>query len=30
VRRRFSSDLSGRGESWIADYDAGSPGALAG
>ena len=30
VRKRFSSDLSGRGESWIADYDAGSPSALAG
>ncbi len=30
VRRRFSKDLTGRGESWIADYDAGSPGALAG
>jgi salicylate hydroxylase len=30
VRKRFSTDLSGRGESWIADYDAGSPSALAG
>ncbi len=30
VRRRFSKDLTGRGESWIADYDAGSPAALVG
>ena len=30
IRRRFSRDLTGRGESWIADYDAGSPGALVG
>ena len=30
VRKRFSKDITGRGESWIADYDAGSPGALAG
>jgi salicylate hydroxylase len=30
VRKRLSKDLTGRGESWIAEYDAGSPGALAG
>jgi salicylate hydroxylase len=30
VRKRFSKDLTGRGESWIAEYDAGSPAALAG
>jgi salicylate hydroxylase len=30
VRHRFSKDLTGRGESWIAEYDAGSPGALIG
>lgn len=30
IRKRFSTDLTGRGESWIAEYDAGSPGALAG
>lgn len=30
VRKRFSKDLTGRGESWIAEYDAGSPEALAG
>ncbi|HEY2507080.1 MAG TPA: FAD-dependent monooxygenase [Streptosporangiaceae bacterium] len=27
-RRRLGSDLTGRGEGWIAEYDAGSPGAL--
>lgn len=30
IRKRFSTDLTGRGESWIAEYDAGSPGVLAG
>jgi salicylate hydroxylase len=30
LRRRFSRDLTGRGESWIAEYDAGSPAALIG
>ncbi len=30
VRKRFSKDVTGRGEAWIADYDAGSPEALAG
>jgi 2-polyprenyl-6-methoxyphenol hydroxylase-like FAD-dependent oxidoreductase len=30
VRRRFSTDITGRGEAWIADYDAGSPAALVG
>jgi salicylate hydroxylase len=30
VRKRFSSDVTGRGEAWIAEYDAGSPAALAG
>jgi salicylate hydroxylase len=30
VRKRFSKDLTGRGESWIGEYDAGSPGALIG
>jgi len=29
IRRRFRSDIEGRGASWIADYDAGSPDALA-
>lgn len=27
-RKRFSRDMTGRGESWIADYDAGAPSAL--
>jgi salicylate hydroxylase len=30
VRKRLSKDLTGRGEAWIAEYDAGSPGALVG
>ena len=30
VRKRLSKDVTGRGESWIAEYDAGSPGALIG
>lgn len=30
VRRRLGADVTGRGEGWIAEYDAGSPGALAG
>jgi len=30
VRKRFSTDVTGRGEAWIAEYDAGSPAALAG
>jgi salicylate hydroxylase len=30
VRKRFSTDVTGRGEAWIAEYDAGSPEALAG
>jgi salicylate hydroxylase len=30
IRRRFRGDVTGRGEGWIADYDAGSPGALIG
>jgi salicylate hydroxylase len=30
VRKRFSTDVTGRGEAWIAEYDAGSPTALAG
>jgi salicylate hydroxylase len=30
VRKRFSKDITGRGESWIGEYDAGSPGALVG
>ncbi len=30
VRKRFSKDVTGRGESWIGEYDAGSPGALVG
>jgi salicylate hydroxylase len=30
IRRRFRGDVTGRGEGWIAEYDAGSPGALAG
>jgi salicylate hydroxylase len=29
VRKRLGADVTGRGESWIAEYDAGSPGALA-
>jgi salicylate hydroxylase len=29
VRSRFSRDVTGRGEAWIAEYDAGSPEALA-
>jgi salicylate hydroxylase len=29
-RKRFSADVTGRGEAWIAEYDAGSPEALAG
>jgi salicylate hydroxylase len=29
VRKRFSTDLTGRGEAWIEDYDAGSPEVLA-
>jgi salicylate hydroxylase len=29
-RKRFSTDVTGRGEAWIAEYDAGSPEALAG
>jgi salicylate hydroxylase len=30
VRRRLGADVTGRGEGWIAEYDAGSPGALVG
>jgi salicylate hydroxylase len=30
IRKRFSTDVTGRGEAWIADYDAGSPTVLAG
>jgi hypothetical protein len=30
IRRRFRGDVTGRGEGWIAEYDAGSPGALVG
>jgi salicylate hydroxylase len=30
VRKRFSTDVTGRGEAWIAEYDAGSPAVLAG
>jgi salicylate hydroxylase len=30
VRKRLRKDVTGRGESWIAEYDAGSPGALSG
>ena len=30
LRRRLGTDVTGRGEAWIADYDAGSPSALAG
>jgi salicylate hydroxylase len=30
VRKRFSKDITGRGESWIGEYDAGSAGALVG
>ncbi len=30
IRKRFSTDVTGRGEAWIAEYDAGSPEALAG
>ncbi len=30
VRKRLRADVTGRGEGWIAEYDAGSPGALAG
>jgi salicylate hydroxylase len=30
VRKRLGADITGRGEGWIADYDAGSPGALVG
>ncbi len=30
VRKRLGADVTGRGEGWIAEYDAGSPGALAG
>jgi len=30
IRKRFSTDITGRGEGWIAEYDAGSPAALAG
>jgi salicylate hydroxylase len=29
VRRRLGSDITGRGEGWIAEYDAGSPAVLA-
>lgn len=29
IRKRLGSDVTGRGESWIAEYDAGSPEALA-
>jgi salicylate hydroxylase len=30
IRRRLRGDVTGRGEEWIAEYDAGSPGALVG
>jgi salicylate hydroxylase len=30
LRKRLRKDVTGRGESWIAEYDAGSPGALTG
>jgi salicylate hydroxylase len=30
VRQRLRGDVTGRGEGWIAEYDAGSPGALVG
>ncbi len=30
VRKRFRADVTGRGEGWIAEYDAGSPSSLAG
>ena len=30
IRRRLGRDVTGRGEGWIAEYDAGSPGALVG
>jgi salicylate hydroxylase len=30
VRKRLRADVTGRGEGWIAEYDAGSPSALAG
>ena len=30
IRRRLRGDVTGRGEGWIAEYDAGSPGALVG
>ncbi len=30
VRKRLGADVTGRGEGWIAEYDAGSPSALAG
>jgi salicylate hydroxylase len=30
VRKRLRADVTGRGEGWIAEYDAGSPGALVG
>jgi salicylate hydroxylase len=30
VRKRLRADVTGRGEGWIAEYDAGSPDALAG
>ncbi|HXW88464.1 MAG TPA: FAD-dependent monooxygenase [Streptosporangiaceae bacterium] len=30
VRKRLGADVTGRGEGWIAEYDAGSPGALVG
>ena len=30
VRKRLGADVTGRGEGWIAEYDAGSPGVLAG
>ncbi|MGH3303138.1 MAG: FAD-dependent monooxygenase [Streptosporangiaceae bacterium] len=30
VRKRIRADVTGRGEGWIAEYDAGSPGALVG
>jgi salicylate hydroxylase len=30
VRKRLRSDVTGRGEGWIAEYDAGSPSSLAG
>lgn len=29
VRKRFTTDVSGRGDEWILDHDAGSPDVLA-